>query len=419
MAGRYDIVIIGGNLVGAAFACMLQQRAAACRIAVVDTQDPSAVIDSTQAALSTLHASAPQWIGSYDPRVFAVNLGSERIFAELGLWDAISAMRVSAFKRMHVWDQQSSARITFDAAEIYQPKLGSIVEQRVMLSALYDRLAGNSPANQASVDFFSSSRVRSLEKTVQGTRITLEDGIELDAALLVGADGTDSVVRDYAGIDTFGWSYHQTAIVATLATERSHESTAWQRFLPSGPLAFLPLQHNLSSIVWSVDTPDAERLLQLDDERFVQELEQAFESRLGGITAIGQRYAFPLRLLHAKHYCRPGVVLLGNSAHTIHPLAGQGVNLGMQDAAVLTQTLLKYDFPRTDRVFRALREYERCRKGENLLMLGAMDLFKRGFGSGLFAVKLARSMGMQLVGRCAVAKKAAMRRALGAAATFY
>ncbi len=414
MARHYDIVIIGGNLVGAVFACMLQRMAdSGCRVALIDTQDPQTVIDTTQTALTGAHESTAGWIGSYDPRVFAVNLGSERIFAQLGLWEQVERMRAAAFQRMYVWDQQSSARIGFDAAEIYQPKLGSIVEQRVLLTALYRRLVDERSAQEAAVDFFAPSRVRRLEKSVQGTRVVLEDGTELETVLLVGADGTESIVREYAGIDVLGWSYHQTAIVATLATERAHESTAWQRFLPGGPLAFLPLQHGLCSIVWSVGGAEAGRLLEHDDAQFMLELEQAFESRLGRITATGPRYSFPLRMLHAKDYCRPGVVLLGNAAHTIHPLAGQGVNLGMQDAAVLAQSLLKHDFPRPDRVHRALREYERRRKGENLLMLGAMDLFNRAFGSTQFSVRLARLLGMRFVDRCTMVKKVAMRRALG------
>ncbi len=397
MTKLYDIAIVGGNVVGTIFACLISEHTD-LHIAVIDTLD-----------VDNLLKSAGQNNLEYDSRVFAINIASENVFRHLQLWQSIEAMRVSDFQRIEVWEQSSNKRLAFDSADLYQLKLGSIIEQKVILAASYRLLQSRN-----NVDLYCNRQVSHFNKHPQGSQINFADGNSIVTGLLVGADGNDSIVRQYAGIKNVGWSYNQKGIVATVQTEYSHNKTASQRFLQTGPLAFLPLDNNKSSIVWSVDDLRADELLALDSPAFEQALEKAFEYKLGKTRLISKRYAFPLSLAHSREYTRPGIALAGNSAHTIHPLAGQGVNLGIMDAAVLSEILLAAKNLNKDwKDYRYLRMYERRRKGENLLMMGAMDMFKRTFGSKHLFIRKIAALGLGVASKSGLIQKMVMRQAMG------
>lgn len=395
---EYDIVIIGGSVVGALFACALQhllKQQRTLRIALIDRNDLDQHI-----ALSD----------EYDPRVFAINLATQKVLMQLGLWEEIQNIRATPFDKMAVWDEGGEGHIEFNSADIAYDRLGFIVEQRAILHAAIEKLKQG-----FQVDLYFPSQIAGYSRAGDKIDITLDNGDRFRTPLLVGADGGNSRVRQFAGIGTVGWSYNQTAIVATVKTAKAHDFTAAQRFLSTGPLAFLPLENGLSSIVWSVDSAVAEELLGLDDSEFCQSLEQAFESRLGTVELITPRAAFPLRLQHSKQYSRPGIALIGDAAHVIHPLAGQGVNLGIMDAVMLAQVLVddieNKDFNPGNHVL--LRRYERNRKSENIMMMGVMDGFKKLFGTSWMPIQQLRTFGLQLGGQSQLFKNMVMRKALG------
>ncbi|KAA6187341.1 UbiH/UbiF/VisC/COQ6 family ubiquinone biosynthesis hydroxylase [Thiohalocapsa marina] len=387
----YDILIVGGGMVGAALACAC--RGQRWRIAVVDGQPPQ--------------RSWPR--GEVDLRVSALSRASQRLLEQLGVWPRIVELGVSPYREMVVWDSVGGAGIHFDSADIGQPDLGHIVENRVTRLALWEALE-----QAPDITLLCPAAIRHLEIDADGARLRLDDQRSLTARLLVGADGRDSFVREGLGIATSGWSYEQRAIVANVEVAHWHRETAWQRFLPTGPLAFLPLADGRCSIVWSADEPRADALLALDDAPFIAELEAAFQQRLGPVLSVGPRAAFPLRLQHAQHYVQPRAALIGDAAHAIHPLAGQGVNLGLLDVAALAAELKRaHARGRNIGSLTTLRRYERARRGDNLLMLGAMDLFKRLFGNRLPPLVAGRNLGLATAERLPALKRAFMSRALG------
>jgi 2-octaprenylphenol hydroxylase len=321
----------------------------------------------------------------------------------------MAELGVSPYRAMYVWDAEGGGHIRFDSAEVGEPDLGHIVENRVTQRALWERLE-----SLETVAIFSPARVTDLSLDRDRARVTLNTGPSLEADLLVAADGRDSPLRERAGIAVRGWDYDQHALVANVAHELPHQETAWQRFLPSGPLAFLPLADGHSSIVWSTSPQQAAALLGRDEADFCAVLGQAFGHRLGAVRGAGPRAAFPLRLAHAERYVLPRLALVGDAAHAIHPLAGQGVNLGFLDAATLAEVVLDARAGGRDLGgLTALRRYERARKGDNLAMLAAMDVFKRVFGNDLPPLRLARSLGLDLADRVAPLKNLFLRRALG------
>lgn len=390
----YDLIIAGGGMVGSALACALGE--ADMKIALLEG-----------APLERVRPGE-----DLDMRVSAINRASQRIFAAVGAWDGMTAWRVSPFRDMRVWDATGFGRIHFDSATLGEPLLGWIVENRVIQFALLER-ARHLPA----VDLLCPAALETAQPlAATGWRVWLNDGRELTARLLVGADGAQSKVRQLAEIDTGGWGYDQKAVVANARAAEPHQETAWQRFLPTGPLAFLPLHDGRCSIVWSTTPEQADALLALDEPAFAEALAEAFDRRLGSIVEVGPRGAFPLRLQHARAYVKPGLALIGDAAHVVHPLAGQGVNLGLLDAATLAEVVLDalaagQDFAS----FKTLRRYERRRKGDNLLMLGIMDGFKRLFGASLPPVGLLRNVGLNLTDAITPLKNLIARRAMGLA----
>jgi 2-octaprenylphenol hydroxylase len=269
------------------------------------------------------------------------------------------------------------------------------------------------------VQIFSPVTVENYTRGDNCIQLHLQNGVDIRATLLVGADGANSRVREWAQFPLRERDYGHTAIVATIATEKSPAATAWQIFRREGPLAFLPLQNDtqhLSSIVWSTLPSEAEMLMQLDDTEFMRALGVAFEHRLGAITAAGPRFSFPLRARHATTYVQPNIALIGDAAHTIHPLAGQGINLGFLDAQTLANEILRA----TQRGLSAadeslLARYQRERKSDNVAMLVAMEGFKRLFGANQLPLRLLRNAGLNWVDRSAVLKRALIRQAMGSA----
>jgi 2-polyprenylphenol 6-hydroxylase len=390
-----DLLVVGGGMVGAALAAACAGRGMA--IAVVEAREPRR-----------------DWpAGEIDLRVSALSRASQRLLERLGkgptVWERIKELGACPYREMRVWDAVGGGSIHFDSADLGEPDLGHIVENRVTQLALWERLEV-----APDVSLLCPARANRLTLTPDRALLDLSDGRRVVARLLVGADGRDSWVRGQAGMGTSGWDYDQQAIVAHVRVSEPHRETAWQRFLPTGPLAFLPLADGRCSIVWSVTEERARELMTLNDNTFLVELEMASERRLGPITAIGRRAAFPLRLQHADHYVVPRLALIGDAAHAIHPLAGQGVNLGFLDAAQLADNLAEALVKRRDvGGLWTLRRYERARRGGNMLMLGAMDGFNRLFGNTNPLLVATRTAGLILADRLAPLKQAFIEEALG------
>jgi 2-octaprenylphenol hydroxylase len=390
-AAQYDIVVIGGGMVGAALACAAGLRD--LRIAVIDGHPPQRVWPEGQA----------------DLRVSALSRASQRILERIGAWPRITALGASPYREMVVWDAIGGAEIGFDSADLGEPDLGHIVENRVTRLALWEQLEQSDK-----VTLHCPATIEMLAIDEAAGTIRLSDGHLLRARLVVGADGRESLVRETLGIAVSSRDYDQQAIVANVEVGHWHRETAWQRFLPTGPLAFLPLADGRCSIVWSAEERRAGELLNLDDAAFLAELEQAFQQRLGPILSAGPRAAFPLRMQHAAEYVRPRAALIGDAAHTVHPLAGQGVNLGFLDAASLIDAL-DHALARGRDIgtLATLRRYERARRGDNAAMLTAMDLFKHLFSNRLPPLVAGRNLGLAAANRIKPVKHLFMRQALG------
>ncbi len=393
---EFDVIIVGSGIVGAATALALSQKTR-LNIAVVDAAAMSSVWDP---AITS-------------PRVSAFSLAAINIFKRLTLWESMCKKRVSPYTKMHVWDAQDNADIQFNCVDVQEKTLGYIIEDTVVRSSILQALA----AKQA-VTFLTSCTVKKLT--------CLQNKVELDiescgaiktvtARLVIGADGANSMVRELCGIDLKAWDYGHTAIVATVKTTLPHQQTARQHFLTSGPLAFLPLLDPYqSSIVWSTAPEHAEQLLKLNDEDFCRELTTAFDNKLGDISHVEKRYHFPLKMRHAKEYVQENIALVGDAAHTIHPLAGQGVNLGLLDAVCLVQVIAEaLKKGRHFAGFHTLRRYERWRRGDNSAMLASIDVIKFIFGNEKPMLDTVRTMGMNLVGRSQLLKTFFANYALG------
>ncbi|VAW74019.1 2-polyprenylphenol hydroxylase [hydrothermal vent metagenome] len=386
----FDIVISGAGLVGLALAAALGR-------------------DGFSVALLEARLPVQDWkAGSIDLRVYAISRASQRLFESLGVWSAIEPL-AQPYRDMRVWDAGSEGEVHFDSAELGEPDLGHIIESRVIERALLEAVE-----NRDTVTRFCPASLREFKAVDGRQRIELESGESLTTQLLVGADGKQSRVRDLAGIHVQVSDYGQQALVAVIATEKPHCETAWQRFLSSGPLAFLPLHDGRCSIVWSATSDKARALLALDDEAFCHSLGNAFDHRLGEITGCGERVLFPLQGQSAASYVQPGLALVGDAAHVIHPLAGQGVNLGLKDVQALADTLhVAQEQGRNIGAFSVLRRFERARRGDNMLTQATMGGFKQLFGSTLAPVRFARGLGLKLFDRATPIKTHLIRTAMG------
>ncbi len=385
---QFDVIINGAGMVGATLACLLAQQDR--KIAVIEAYLPSAFSQDDPVEL----------------RVSAISRASQRAFTEIEAWDHMLAMRASPYEAMHVWDGTGDGEIHFDAAELGEPNLGYIIENKVVQLALLEVLK-----NEQSIELMTPASLISFEVTDDSVSVELDNGLSLSADLLVGADGANSKVRSLAGITLKQNDYAQQGLVANVQTKNSHQNTAWQRFLPSGPLALLPLSDGSCSIVWTLPADKADYQLAMDEVAFNLALGKAFDFRLGDIKVLSKRAVFPLVGRHAEHYVLPRIALIGDAAHTIHPLAGQGVNLGIKDAVELAKVLSSSS--RSMGSYSLLRRYERARKGDNVLTQKAMEGFKVLFGNSLPVVKTARNLGLNFVNKLAPIKNEIIRKAMG------
>ncbi|EOV4650818.1 TPA: FAD-dependent 2-octaprenylphenol hydroxylase [Vibrio parahaemolyticus] len=391
MMQSVDIAIIGGGMVGLALAAAFKDSD--LRIAVIEGSVPDETLNELP-----------------DVRVSALSRSSETILRKLGAWQGIEQRRASPYYGMEVWEQDSFAKIEFDAQSMAQPDLGHIVENRVIQLALLEQVQ-----KLENVTLFMPARCATLAVGEQESWLTLDNGQAMTAKLVVGADGANSWLRNQMDIPLTHWDYGHHALVANVKTADPHHSIARQIFTPHGPLAFLPMsQPNMCSIVWSTEPNRAEELLAMSDEAFNKTLTSEFDARLGVCEGVGERAAFPLKMRYARDFVVERVALVGDAAHTIHPLAGQGVNLGLLDAASLAQeVLILWKQGQDIGSKRNLRGYERWRKAEAAKMIAAMQGFRDLFSGGHPAKKLVRGIGLSLAGQLPGAKDEIMKRALG------
>jgi 2-polyprenylphenol 6-hydroxylase len=394
----FDVVVVGGAMAGAGAAALLAATPATAGLRI-------ALVEPRPAAMPA--ADAP-----LDLRVSALSRSSQQLLERTGAWPAVAA-RAAAYRRMVVWEERQDPAgadaLVFDAAELGEPDLGHVGENRSIQAALVAR------AEAAGVVLLRAE-FTALEAAREAVRIVLGDGREFRAGLVVGADGAESAVRRQAGIDTRGWDYGQHAVVAHLAPEKPHGATAYQRFLDSGPLALLPLADGRISLVWSTLPGRAEELVRCPESEFGERVTAGSAGVLGRLAPTTPRAAFPLRLLHARRYAAERIALVGDAAHTVHPLAGQGINLAFLDAAALVDVVGDAIGAGDDPgELRVLRRYERWRKAEALPAIALLDGIKRLFFGDNPVQSRLRQGALGLAQSSGPLKRMLMRRALGVA----
>lgn len=351
-----DIVVVGGGMVGA----MTALAFAHCDLKV---------------ALVEKKAPPPFDSGKHDIRVSAISHATLEMLKAVGAWDSILKARVCPYKRMLVWDSGSTAKTRFNSADVGYQQLGFIVENSLIQYALWQQLR-----ELPDVDIQCPASITVLELQQDGAFITLDNGKTIRSELIVAADGAQSTLRSLAGIKTDGESYQQHALVATVKTEIPQQDITWQRFTETGPQAFLPLAGQRASMVWYHSEARIAELKALAEADFIEAMEAEFPDNLGGLVSVEQRGSFPLQWCHAKQYVKPRLALVGDAAHAVHPLAGQGVNLGMLDSAVLVQCVLDgIKKGRAPGDLRVLRRYERWRKPSNHIMIKALNGIQQAF----------------------------------------
>ncbi len=389
-APTVDAAVVGGGMVGAAAALALAR--AGLNVAMLEARPPSAWSADSEV----------------DLRVVGLAPSSLALLDELGVWTSIRGARAGRYRHMHVWDDGSGASIDFDAVSEGRDALGYIVENNLVQWTLWQAL------RDAGVRCLCPVQVTGFEAREDRVQLQLADGDTLSAAVLVAADGAGSPLRQLAGIGTRGRDYAQRAVVAHVGTERPHEQTAWQRFLSSGPLALLPLADGRSSLVWTLPEAEAQRVLALDDQAFRDELGAASDFRLGRITSTTARAAFPLKLQLAERYQAERFVLLGDAAHAVHPLAGQGVNLGLRDVVELRDTLLAARLAGRDiGAVHVLRRYARRQRSADTLDALGFDALARIYALRSPPLVAARGLGVRLLDRLSPLKRRLSEHAAG------
>ncbi len=387
-----DVIICGAGIAGAAVAALLAQAGISCLM--IERRGIHPVTDRV------------------DPRALAITRASENILRATGAWPLIPADRIGHFRSMRVWDEQGDGDIEFDSADVCEPTLGYIIEQTQIELALQQANAGYSQ-----IKYLQPASLHDIEIARDVVTAVLEDGSRHTARLIIGADGARSRLRTLAGIGYPVHDYLQQAVACRVTTGKPHAETARQRFLATGPLAFLPLADpHQCGIVWSTTPDQVEQLMHMDESEFNQVLARAFDHTPGEILSSGPRARFPLQHAQAEKYCLPRLALIGDAAHMVHPLAGQGANLGLLDAAALAEIVIDTAGKNRDiGTLPVLRRYERWRKGENYLMLKVLQGFKVLFENRLEPVKHLRNIGLDITDMLMPVKHCIMRHAMGQA----
>jgi len=386
---QVDAVIVGGGVVGAATALSLAQQGLA--VVLVEGREP------------------PAWSAAQpDLRVYAFAPDNAALLDALGVWSSIQSARVQPYRRMQVWDAAGGDALSFDADALGRAQLGWIVENALLV----DRLWAALPA--AGVRLHCPATVEEVEQDDHGVRLRLSDGTRLDARLAIAADGAASALRRSAGIEVSDHDYDQRGVVAFIETEQPHALTAWQRFLPTGPLAVLPFVDGRSSIVWTLPSAEAERVVALSDDAFARELQSALAGQLGAMRPVSPRAAFPLRRQLAKQFVADRIVLVGDAAHVVHPLAGQGVNLGLRDVAALRDLVISAQARRVDWTApHRLARWSRQRRSESLAAAYTFEGINRVFSTDEMHLTLLRGHVLGLAGKLPPLVNLLWRRASG------
>lgn len=389
MEKHYDVIVVGGGMVGAAVGCCL--GGSALRVAVIERDRPEPFAQEQP----------------HDLRVSALSIASRNMMEMVGAWQGVASRRFCPFRRMRVWETEGETE--FNSGDINCEELGYIVENRITQLALLEKLP-----EFDNVDLICPAHIKKIEYRSGKPQIELDDGSLLACKLMVAADGGQSKVRQAVGLGVTSWDYQQHALVIYIETEYGQQDITWQHFVPSGPQAFLPLTGPFGSIVWYNSPDEVNRLKKLSHAALRDELMLAFPDCLGNVKRVIATASFPLRRQHAQAYVKQGVALVGDAAHMINPLAGQGVNIGLLDAAALAQVLVEAERQGQDIAgIAALKRYEQMRRSENLKMMTIMDVFYHIFSNQVLPLKFLRNLGLGLAERIKPAKRKVMRYAMG------
>lgn len=387
----YDVVVVGAGMTGAAAALGFAQEG--MRVALLEKAQPVAFDPQ----------SAP------DVRISAISRASVELLEQLGAWQHVKAMRSAPYRQLETWEEPDS-NVIFDAKSLGLPELGFMVENRVLQLALWQECE-----KYSNLDLVCPAKLINLYQPKQQKEwmLALDDGRTLQAKLVVGADGANSQVRTMAGIGSRGWQYRQSCMLISIQTQQPQQDKTWQQFFPSGPRAFLPLYDNWASLVWYDSPAKIRRLQGMSMEQLTGAISEAFPERLGPVIAIASG-AFPLTRHHASRYVMDGLALIGDAAHTINPLAGQGVNLGYRDVdALLKEVIYAREYIQPWHSLGVLKRYQRRRLPDNLIMQAGMDVFYMAFSENLPGLKIFRNLGLMAAQRAGEAKKLALKYALG------
>ena len=390
---KYEAIIVGGGVTGASLALLLGQ--AGMRICLLDKGSPSRVHQTDL----------------FKGKTASLNLASIELFKKMGIWERVDQYS-KEFTNIEVWDAEGSSAITFNAQDISESKLGKVAHNNNILSSIFDLFH-----KLSNIDILENESVLSINNGTESIEIKTDSGLDLTANLVVGSDGSMSSIRSLSSIPIRTWSYEQTAIVSLLESEIPINKTAYQIFTSTGPIALLPVTvggEDLASLIWSADKVYAEKLLTLEDSEFLEELKLKTEGKLGHFKIREAISSFPLHQLHAKEYFSERTVLVGDSAHTIHPLAGQGLNLGLSDVIDLSERILSLRREGRDIADeQMLKAYSDSREKINLRMAALMEAFKRGFGSKNPWVKLGRNFAFSVANESKFLKKKFIKEAAG------
>ncbi len=389
-----DIAIVGAGMVGGALACALANNG--IKSVIIDRLEPSSMV-------------APK----FDGRASAIALSSQRLLKMIGVWRHLDE-HAGPIKEIRVSDGESLFFLHFDHGEVGSEPLGFMLENRFLRAAIAKEMR----RHKKNLSVIAPATIERITTGVDSIALTLCDGREITAQLVVSAEGRKSTLREWADIRVTGWQYDQTAIVATISHEHSHECIAHERFLSAGPFAILPLpdEHGMhrSSLVWTGRADTAAAFMTLSDDAFLMEIAERIGGFLGEIKLLGPRFSHPLGLQFASRYCAGRLALVGDAAHSIHPIAGQGLNLGLRDVAALTESIVEsgqlgLDFAHPE----GLSRYEQWRRSDNLLMATVTDGLNRLFSNDVAPIRMARDVGLAAVNRIPPLKRMFMRHAMG------